>query len=1415
MSTSSIQFSATVQQKPQENGSLHEANPTANQATNPAANQAPSDQAVVAIASRALQSNADKPQILARPVSSPATIELVNRIKPLIQAWQENQNRRSVVQQMDSILTPLISEQRSDIDQLLTHTQGATAAMSEIQAMHLLQNTLVAAIDAYGPWRLQGSVEDLLPKVIIDWMFAATPERVALLPDAFQVRLQHSAWGSNMMLPLLNLETAYKNQDFRAIITLQGWCSGKSGQNWIARRKGAVEQVATGFEYFTRCTNRLANRDALYAERYTLSGKERKDLLLVYHDMYRKGESASHLRSFLELRNALENNDITSMRCNYDGLSSEDKRFFENQYSIPVGKWVEFWGLYEYFVELQEKCALSAHPDSRETGETSPALHIRNTFHECKKLAKEMSEGYAILSDAVWQYASSALRTVITDVNRAIAHELNRESLEAQLDAGENLQNFSPEQQNQHIARCHDLIQRIETNPQGKVTSTILAAMLPRYMIETKLRTYKMTTERLRGPLTDTERMQTIWDLAKIETSVLAHHFAKIKTHLGTLYPSLLAPLHAITYELQYAKLLIWANQDRNSGMYPSTILTLHNIATHCDANHCDALLTQFREHLPNFNTLIPNVSELYPILRTDMGALRQIHHLQSTPLTLAERTATVQSITAYRGNMAPDHFSGVIRTLSIIVCTNSAAKNLLKAIYEANLELACRGLASQDSAERNRSIIEMGQALAETASIPLSIRHEFLEYLKTAYPAFREHEGQVLCVQVYAQYLKQQEANKEPHAEFILQLDTLMTQMTLEQCEELVQELYPTRPLNLTLRGFMSDVSSIQRFAALAATPEDATRTRILQEDIQCDWILDQREALAASPEGRDLLRKVFAYRLERLCDSYAKSYKILFKIGDLLAKNYELHMMLRDMHVIDNQIIDDLTVTTLAERATSKGTLQCVAFLTLLQKYKEEKQEASPEEYIQLQTREREVFQALNSTATLIGKEDFNTFMLDLQTHRPDMRDLITALRTEEFAYNMDYRLSVDHYERVRFDDVIPPLPASIIDQDGAFRDGLINFFTALPLAELQAQLTTPRENARETLSTYINNVITHAPISGAPNPINQPEEARAFWGKIKQTIVHILIYLNDAEQKATELPHNTEEAKQVRDKALTNLKKKKIQFLATLIDSVGHCGGRYKADAVDLYQQIVTNRPVSFETVIFRELNNMREANARVLSLTGVENAGDEPHEFMGFLRLVGHALAIRGTPKAEERFDDIYFAGTRINREYANNTQRLRQRFEKMYTPFNIITCIQQEVGPGANVDNRNLFRDWCLTNVPVSVYWGGASGSRDLSDWGMYHDDITSIDTARQQLRDQRSRAAEPSVQRAVLQRHGIPIVANQGIDAAIDAHEAKIKKEAYIAREAYEAYPNDMRVKQAFIAKILVQMGLFSSTASS
>ncbi len=1257
-------------------------------------------------------------------------------------------------------------------------------------------------------------------------------DKIATFPEHFQNELRLRRM-NGLIEELSLLKNAYRSRNLTAILESERE-NTRIDFKFIASL--AIQytrdpELHEAYEYYNKMRQECATCDLCQP---SLRIEECKDYLTILSKSKLSSQRLDQKIAFLKIRIAFETKNLqdlfdfelkdNSASAMVGRLSPQYRSFLEGRYDLSDG----FWHISHEFINLYNHYAKHKTPMQQNINniEKYMIIYIYNCIKRLFSYSRIHQGSYDTYSDQLFQYVSPEIGSFITDFNRLLSYKLCMDTLSALLGA---LQHLSPELQNQWTTECRDIIEKMEAIPLGTIASALLPILQRQatMTIEAALIQYKKAAERLQdGSLNDTERTYIIWNLAHIGDVMDPAELARVKTALSTLYPHLFASLQTITYELLYTKFLMRLRPGDHV-MSVDGILTVQGIAMHLSANQCEDLLTKLRQHISDFDTRIPNVSELYPIIRTDMGALRQICQLQNTSLTLTERAATVEHIDAYRKNMKPAHFTALIQTLTQVVRGNPIAKNLLKAIHEATLELACRGLTSQDTSIKNRSIVEIGEIFAKQTIISMTMRREFSEYLKTNYPAFGEYEVQILCVGVNTQYTHFKQRNETPNAECILQLDTLVTQMNPEQCSALLRDYYPDINTSFPMIDYFSYLFTLHCFDALSATPEDRERMRLLNKYPNVNEygtaIQDAHEVIAASPAGRQLLRKFCAYHLESMYErlaattvNKAEQNGIIDEMSAILVMNRQLHMMLRDMHVLDNEILDNTALTTLSQRYPStiqQEELECMTSLSLLQQYKTEKQNASPEEYIQLQTREREVCTTLSSVAARMGGERYSSWLARIQTYKPTMRNLITAIQTEDFIYNMSYRLSPNHYDRVRFDDVIPPLPASIIDQDGAFRDGLINFFTALPLAELQAQLTTPRENARETLSTYINNVITHAPLTGAPNPTNQPEEAKAFWLKIKQTIMHILIHFNDAEQKATELVHDTDEAKKARDQALETLKKKKIQFLAALIDSVDMCGGRYKADAVDLYQQIVTNRPVSFETVIFRELNNMREANARVLSLTGVENAGDEPHEFMGFLRLVGHALAIRGTPKAEERFDDIYFSGTRINREYANNTQRLRQRFEETYTPFNIITCIQQEVGPGANVDNRNLFRDWCLTNVPVSVYWGGASGSRDLSDWGMYHDDITSIDTARRQLRDQRSRSdiIDPLAEQAVLRTHSIAMQPHQGIDASVDAHEAKIKKEAYLAREGYEAYPNDMRVKRAFIAKILVQMGIISS----
>ncbi len=1453
-----------------------------------------SDRVIQEVANITLQSEQTQTTQLprpARPVAPATTSELIARIQPLIQQWQQNQNRQAVVQQMDTILTPLTSEQHSMITQSLAQTQDAMTAMHEIEQMRILQNGLNDVITRFKNNCLS-ELKEVESIASLTWWEALTPERVAELPASLQTSLRESAFYRMIVGPLFQLEIAYKNQDVPAMLTLRFDPNHGLAISVLAEtrsRCGAKTQVTPGIDYYNSLWYRLHLQEMVGVDdHHAFSIKKCRDLLTVYNhpDNYRLRLEPSTLKQqlidFLDMRVAFEERTVRMDQfavCT--ALSDTDRRFLENQYSMPDENLTGFLIAYVRTKEIQQDCVHLGQQDLPASQRKDYQHDIYNHLSWFRLSAQdrhEGREGYDTLSDSVFQYAETSLRPFINDINRLVRDELNRDALSKQLAKFQRTQNPTVEQQNQHHTRCCHLIRNIETFSPPVSVATAFPIMQEALRAEDHRTTgsalikYKIALEKLRTLSDDTQRIPIIWELAYIDAHMSSEDLAIVKTQLTTLYPSLLAPLNGITntYELQYATLLIRVNTRRNRvTLDVDTILALQNIATHRSATECEALLRKFQTYLPDFTTRIPNVEELYPIIRTDMGALRETCRLSDpcTPLTLAAHTDIVNSIKRYHDSMGVRHYHlAIAYHLVGSGKKNPNAKNLLKDIYEADLELACTELTNQDAQVRNRSLVEIGETLASATAHAIIIRSDFLEYLRANYPAFRDQEMQAKYVQILYDWDSLADAN-EPNDRLILLMQEVAMHMSADACQTLRETLnlnqsFPDIPD--TVHDQMKYLRCIQQLHDLPTTADQMeTRTQCLHDIVSIslagNMIEQQRHMLATTPEGRDLLRNSYAAKLEwqyrelkiitqnlQIADRPVQTSieaiqnSALYILVRALHQIQELETTIRQMNILDYKILAPNTLATLTERYPSgipHEEIECMTYILLLAKCETDRQHASPEELVLVNERRHEAFTHLSRIATTNASQ-FTTYIArtqrvlesgtdsDEQVPINSIRNVINSLSISEFGYNARYSLSTDHYNHVRLDDTIPALP-STVNADTTFREGLTAFFDEISFEELQAYLTDTnmtRDTARSALTTYIQNVLNRAPLFGAPNPTTHPEQARAWWDEITHTIVNVIVHIRHLQPGSQQ--------------SETEIQKKKKNLLATLIGSVGMCAGRYRADAALLYQQIVLGTPVSFVTEVNRQLNALRENNARNLSVRDAEDEGMQPHEYIGFLRLIGRELAIPGTELAARSDADIQFTQTRMYRRYGNNTPALRKRFEEKYTPFTIISCIAQEVGPRGSQQMRDFFWKWCYDHMPVSQYWGM---TKERSDWGNYYEDICGIDLTRKRLREIRrcpspdaidtylkgqkiQRKSTETPEQAVLRVSLIPYKSPEEIDVAVNACESDIQKRAYLDHHMYELPPSQwtqanraehLKVKLEFIAQMLGQMGVLRSTGSS
>ncbi len=1026
-------------------------------------------------------------------------------------------------------------------------------------------------------------------------------------------------------------------------------------------------------------------------------------------------------------------------------------------------------------------------------------MRMQQAFLMCNTLACSMRERYDDLRDQLLQDAEGPFRSFFAQVNSAINYGISLDELSRQLHAYARIAHPTIEQQNQHISKCHTLMQRIENFAQvlQENASPVVNALQP--IIEdatlnpsAPLVKYKILIERFQGTSNHEIRKQIIWNLAKSAATLSPLEFKTLKERLATLYPNLATPLGQATNsnEFKYARLLIRLDEQRsaNRAIDLDTVLSLQEIGNALNPTQCQELLVQFQQH-------IPNVDELYLFLRTDMGFFRQINLFQNPELTPTARTAILNNINNYRNRMDyldPAHFTEIIQVLVRAPHSNREAKKLLQGILEARCELICRKLPSAAtdnteqsiarSVERHRCLFEIGEMLAEASAAHIPIRAEFLKHLRRSYPTFtQDAQRQVQFVQLFYEFHRSPDLSLETGS--VLQLQEVTKHMSFDQCRELMDAMrehipdFATRFPNAvttyhklnTAMDYLrqvkliatstspQDLASMVDLIATSTSPQaQATHLTGIREvmsrpSFNYRQFVDMVKAAAINDsDAREMIRNIFKVSLELKFEdlrnagsNVIEQNRILFEISDLLVEAHELQNDIRLLlgDIPASQILDDeATLGVLFERyypSTSPSPalrleeIECTKCLLLLQRYRTAQEVTSRDELAQMRARQQEVVATLGRMAVRMGDERYTALTTRLQAYRPEMQSIITYTNTDEFKYNTSYSLSANHYNVVRLDDTIPALP-STVNADTTFREGLFAFFNEIPFEELQTYLTErdmTLDTARDTLTRYINNVMNMAPLFGAPNPVTYREQARAWWNEIKDTIVHVILYIQNLHP-----PEHSE----------TEIKKKKKELLATLIGAATRigtgpepCGGRYRAEAALLHQQIVLGVSVSFTSEVNRQLNPLRENNATILSVMAAQDVAGQPHEYIGFLRLIGHELAIPGTQLATRSDADISFTQTRMYERYGNNTAALRQRFEQMYTPFTIITCIEQEVGPQGSERMRGLFWEWCYAHVSVEPASWGITRSPD--DWGGNLEAIKEHDAAKRVLREIRER----------------------------------------------------------------------------
>ncbi len=1402
------------------------------------------------------------------------------QIEHLIHKWQQKQHP-TAIREMGDILRSLSEEQKRTVAATLLHIEDAyKAACSEIDAVRQLHERLShfpeikESILEHKPGAAQ-SLEEALR--------IATPERIAQLPQDMQNSLElHVAWP---IIKLFPLEAAYRAKDMAAIMSQEPIALEGFVMEYMELRGSREEsrELYNAVQYYKEirkhCYEDTFNE--LKVLRHSMSIDECKNYLIVLRERRAcprvlldstdaARERLSNMITFFKVRIALETNNLqelsireafehpdSSVRDIIDLLPDDERQLLERKYAITSLR------VFRYFAIMWSR--LQQHQTEYETAlHQQPNLskvererYLKPIFDQARTLydaSERDSVGYNQTYNEILQYTPTHIKTLITQTNSAISYINCLSSLGY-------YHSFSPEQKNFSSGLPHRIIEEAEaiiardfaTTPHAIINNACtfiydrahrMDRTSPRITsipMWDSLIKHKIKIDKLRNttPSDSSIRSHIIWQLAQIQGTMNEEQIRAMNTQIATLYPQLLTSLNSIQHGIHYAKLLLKLHerQSLNQELDVELIISLQDVAMHFTAEECDTLLRSLRQ-IPNFDQEITDLDQLFPIIRTDMECLRQIERLSKTPSSSQSREARgaiLDRINQLRTRITPDHYAHIIKTLTDSARSNRAAKALLKNLFAANIELACRYLeTTSDTAVQSRCLFEMGEIKAKTSDVSILFDAAFLQYIQNSYPASQRLEKKIQ----YAQLLVQIRYAEQPlGADFQLQLQDVALHMDEAQCTALVDELrlhIPNFNQRFTATTLLAIHSNMECFRTLElllrgrqlSQEERAALLRTIESQIegpinQYERILEcLQESIATNQEARELARNMLETSLEigflnlqEACrDDIKHQNKALFKLSKTLVEARELEMMLQSIlgEVPASQIIGEASLNTLSQRYPAiirQEEIEYTTALLLLQKYSTKKASALPEEMDQINTRYRSLYTRLGGIATRMGRPRYDAVVVRIQSYKPEMQSFIDHIRTVEFEYNMLYRLSRDHYNKVRLENTIPPL-TSTTNPDAVFTEGLTHLFRDIDFTALQGQLTErgmTQDTAQTTLKAYIDDVINMAPIVGAPSATNL-EARREFWNNIKRTIIHVITHIQGIDARPQDI------------------NKKKIIVLATLIESKSACATRRMADAIDLYQQIVLNKPVTFETCVYRELNGLREANAQIIS-------EGEAHAFAAFLRLIGRELAIPGT-EALGHYDDPFYAQTDLYRLYEHNRAGLQQKFEETYTPYAIISSIQQEVGPQGRQDTRDLFWKWCYDNTPLPQYWGI---TREAVDWGRYLEDIQEIDAAKKGLQEERIRRSSPAdiaryleehrIQRraqetpaqAILRKYSIILQTGETPEAAVDRSELDIQKRAYLDQQMYEVPPSlwtmknrqhHLKVKKFFIATLLVQMGV-------
>ncbi len=1440
------------------------------------------------VANQVLQNNqASPPTTLPRPIGPPpqANNLIALTIQQLIPLWQQGQNRAETLRTVTALVLPLPTDQYASIQQTLG--QGHPTLLHEIEQMKILQNGLSAAITAYDRdvTRFRANPRAPFSPEITTWLNTVTAERVAALPAQLLMQLLRSPLNA-YLTSLFAIDEAYKNQDIAAIEKLKKkYFSSSPGETkryktWLAQRSDPL--VVAGIQYYTQISAQCSNIADTYSRRTSLSIKESKDIFTLLPESIHP--TASTLRSFLRTRLALENYNaeqifkaIISMpdikefiKTNRDttlspavaafraqlslSISSgiynvlwtpEDVAFFERHYGIP--HWDTFCFLGCSFCVLQEE------------------FHQRNCIASCLTHCLNIDN---TTFNRLINYTQEPLRTCIEVTTHYKNYYSDIRNLAQLLTTFEQPSTQSTDTHTSHIRQCHALIHTITVRGQRILPSTAFRKMVKESIrleysqirVETQFRQFHIADGIIKFKDLLTQLQSHVNEDARIEWTcglagecVRAEYLGSlisVRNHLAVLYPDLSTTLNSIilTPEFQHARILHHFNFER-----VDTILDFHNTVKQYSTSQSNTLFTQLKQHTPD------NYCDR---AMTDINVFRQIHLLQNAPLDPASRTAIVTELQCFLNTIKPlHHFADIIDTLSKAPETNQEAQNLLKSCLEAIMECACQRLTSQDSHIRNRSLFEIGHILSLSSKTPL--RAEFLAYLRSNYPAFKEREWQRECLRRFIQFAERE--NLSQKATDLLELQNMARSMQLDQYRTFIDELSPDIPrlkqyylseddieeedddrfsqeVFSEFTNFIPYAAHIERLDMLGTTPNDHTARMQCLDAIRAiasqGWktIHMIKEILLQSEEGRTLLRNTFTAHMEiyyrdlhEAGSNEGNKTTCMIKLAECLGWARELEEIALEGEA---PIVLKASLEAIAERYPSTIPLSEIcscAYLLRLHKCQTQLTTAPEAERPRIRRLQLKMWKGLQGTHEA---SQYRDCMNRLRSCKPEIRPLFDAIGRGELFCNILCALSPDHYTRVRLDDVIPPLPSNA---NTVFGDGLTNLFDTIPFNELQPQLENTamtQEAALTATATYSTNVINLAPITGAPNPQTKPAEAHQFWGEVKGRMIHILAHLTDAERRAAELPHNTVEAATTRSKALRDLKRKKIQLLASIINCVGNCGPRYLGDAIDYHLDIVVGKPRTFETAIARALNDIRENIAKTLSRSSADN-GMETHEWLGFLQLVGQSLAIRGASAV--RFDDPFRINIRAR--YQNNPSALLKRFEEQYTPFTIISCIEQEVGPSGRQETRELFQEWCNANIQPPGDWGK---SRSQNDWGSNLEIIRDLDTAAVKLRELKALGTSPApeeiarflsaltiikgpnetAEHALLKKYNVQLQSGETAEEAIQKAQAALQKETYIGWFFYKVPRTEWtesnkqehwKVKRQGIINCLVRLGILTS----